>query len=808
MLRRLHIRRALPEPRARLLACAIVCVSLVAAVGTVAPATGAASSWWKVDTHQHSAYSGDAKADLGLDAQLAQHYGYNAVFLTDHDRGTGFQINYANGNYQSFTNPTKWTSSGDSTWAAKGTGGGAVPVLASNPAHGGTGSSIHLAATASTSTAARSLIYADRGPALNAGDVTLSFWMYPQTLTGAAGADVSVSLGGDSTSGAKAIGYTDSGGVSHGLTTPAKSTVLVWQVGAARKQSVNGTTDVFVNQLHAPTLATWNHYTVDVKTGATTWTDGAQSASGSSTTRLNNLPVADQPDNRMVVLTYDKIEAATTGTGTADVYFDDYVAEDTTPNCPAQEFADRDAIIDSGVYNTASFAIYPAREMGQNYHVNQFVFDPRAASDYVDKANDTPKIPEPYGDDAALCAASNAAASASAPSFAYNGIDNIPFVQQTGYPVQLNHPGITETVANAVAGNDHGADLVEVQNNGDFSSPWDQVLATGHQIIGTYGSDAHRGVGPTAPSDFIYAPTFGRDDLLSALNAGLSFMAVGNFTGHIAFNLDNGAAPYAARTPVMVPAGATTTVYLNIDGGLPAGATVKWFSSSGALDANKLAPQLGPIDSTAGSYHGQRSVTLSGAYTYVRAAVYDSAGKLYANTQPIFFRPNGGGGGGGGGGTLPPFTATADAYVVQTSPTTSYGTSPKLRVDSDPATNSYLRFNVQGVAGTVTGVQLKIYATSSLAAGFSVNAVADDSWTDTGATAIRWNTAPAIGPKITASPAAVANSYVTVNLPASTVSGNGDVNLALTPNSTTALAFASREDTDPTHRPQLIVTTS
>ncbi|MGN6796724.1 MAG: CBM96 family carbohydrate-binding protein, partial [Gaiellaceae bacterium] len=276
-----------------------------------------------------------------------------------------------------------------------------------------------------------------------------------------------------------------------------------------------------------------------------------------------------------------------------------------------------------------------------------------------------------------------------------------------------------------------------------------------------------------------------------------------------AFNLDNSTAPYPARTPVTVPAGQTTPVYLNIDGGLPAGSTVKWFSSSGTLDANNLAPQLGPIDATSGSYSGHRDVTLSGAYTYVRAAVYDPAGKLYANTQPIFFRPSGGGGGGGGGGgTLPPFTATADAYVVQTAPTTSYGTSPKLRVDSDPTTNSYLRFNVQGVAGTVTGVQLKIYATSSLTAGFTVNSVTDGSWTDTGATAIRWNTAPQIGPKIIASPAAVANSYVTVNLPASTVTGNGDVNFALTPNSTTALSLASKDDTDPTHWPQLIVTTS
>ena len=52
------------------------------------------------------------------------------------------------------------------------------------------------------------------------------------------------------------------------------------------------------------------------------------------------------------------------------------------------------------------------------------------------------------------------------------------------------------------------------------------------------------------------------------------------------------------------------------------------------------------------------------------------------------------------------------------------------------------------------------------------------------------------------------NSFVTIPLPPSTVTGNGDVNLALSPNSATALSLASRQDPDPTHAPQLIVTTS
>jgi len=278
--------------RARLWACVAVCVSIVAVAGTGASASGG-SSWWKVDTHEHSAYSGDAKADIGVDAQLAKFYGYNAVFLTDHDRGTGFQINGANGNYQAFINPnpdpTTWKTTGNtvgnSTWTGKPTpsqpvAGAPIPVLDSTTFHGASGVSIHLKTVGQATKTISSMIYTDRGPALNAGNVTLDFWMYPSQLSGPAGADVSVSLGGDIATGPKAIGYTDVDGISHGLTTPAKSTVLVWQVGAARKPSQDGTTDVFVNQLHAPTLKKWNHYTVNVTTGATSWTDGVQNAPG------------------------------------------------------------------------------------------------------------------------------------------------------------------------------------------------------------------------------------------------------------------------------------------------------------------------------------------------------------------------------------------------------------------------------------------------------------------------------------------------------------------------------------------------
>ena len=226
-----------------------------------------------------------------------------------------------------------------------------------------------------------------------------------------------MSLGGDASTGQTAIGYTDSHGVPHGLTAPKKSTVLVWQVGNARKASQDGTTDVFVNTLHAPTMGKWNHYTVNVTTGALSWTDGAQSASASPTgtgTSLNALPSADQPDTRdgRPDLRQDgggddrhRVRRRLLRRLRRRVGYGELSGARVRRPQRADQLA-RAATL----FNTATFRMYPAREMGQTYHANQFVFTPSSAADYYDNANDNLNAfhtPEPYGDDNALCASSN-----------------------------------------------------------------------------------------------------------------------------------------------------------------------------------------------------------------------------------------------------------------------------------------------------------------------------------------------------------------------------------------------------------------
>jgi chitodextrinase len=191
-------------------------------------------------------------------------------------------------------------------------------------------------------------------------------------------------------------------------------------------------------------------------------------------------------------------------------------------------------------------------------------------------------------------------------------------------------------------------------------------------------------------------------------------------------------------------------------------------------------------------------LTPSTSYNYTVSAVDNSTNES-AQSSPAKQVTTGSGGGGGGGGTFNPI---ADSYVDATVPSTNFGTNVKLRVDTSPVVNSYLRFNPTGLSGSVTGVTLKIFATSALSAGFEVHALADDTW---GETTITSANAPAAGALLITSGAVAANTWVTVTLPASAVTGNGHVNFVLVGRSTTALAMSSRETVN---APQLTVTTS
>ena len=136
------------------------------------------------------------------------------------------------------------------------------------------------------------------------------------------------------------------------------------------------------------------------------------------------------------------------------------------------------------------------------------------------------------------------------------------------------------------------------------------------------------------------------------------------------------------------------------------------------------------------------------------------------------------------------FNPADDTTAKQAHPTDNYGAATVIntRVDSNNTEmNGYLKFSVQGLNGSVTGIKLKLYSLHNHTV--SVHSVADTSWTEG---ALVWNNRPAIG-ALLASLAVTADSMVEINLPASAVTTNGNVSFALKTDSLSFRNFNTKE---------------
>ena len=136
------------------------------------------------------------------------------------------------------------------------------------------------------------------------------------------------------------------------------------------------------------------------------------------------------------------------------------------------------------------------------------------------------------------------------------------------------------------------------------------------------------------------------------------------------------------------------------------------------------------------------------------------------------------------------FQPAADGLVDAKHPNRSYGSSTVLRTIISPEQRSYLRFDVQGVAGrAVNRVLLHLYANSASLAGFQVKLVNNDTWTEQNLT---YNNKPAVAGIIgTAGPHAQ-GVWVTVDI-TSYVQGDGLYSLAITSSSTQLTGYPSGE---------------
>jgi hypothetical protein len=146
------------------------------------------------------------------------------------------------------------------------------------------------------------------------------------------------------------------------------------------------------------------------------------------------------------------------------------------------------------------------------------------------------------------------------------------------------------------------------------------------------------------------------------------------------------------------------------------------------------------------------------------------------------------------------FTPTADAYVYSTYPDRNFGLLTSLFVDESPTMLGYIRFDLSSLDySNIDKVTLRIYANSSLDAGFAIDQLTDNTWQED---TIVYANAPAPGQSIAKSGPVSTNYWVSIDL-TSYINGPGIYSLVLFPLSSTRVNLASRESGS--YAPQLII---
>ncbi len=148
------------------------------------------------------------------------------------------------------------------------------------------------------------------------------------------------------------------------------------------------------------------------------------------------------------------------------------------------------------------------------------------------------------------------------------------------------------------------------------------------------------------------------------------------------------------------------------------------------------------------------------------------------------------------------FAPVADTRVEGTSPDSNFGGSSVLKVDASPLYESYLRFELSGLSGTVKRATLRLYSTDATAHGPTVHRV-DSGWQERELT---YTSRPGEGSPVASSGPLQAGAWVEWDVTPS-VTGNGTVSLAVRPTGSDGTVFHSREGADASLRPQLVVVT-
>ena len=150
------------------------------------------------------------------------------------------------------------------------------------------------------------------------------------------------------------------------------------------------------------------------------------------------------------------------------------------------------------------------------------------------------------------------------------------------------------------------------------------------------------------------------------------------------------------------------------------------------------------------------------------------------------------------------FITEADAQVRQSSPDTNYGDGTTLQVDkaSDTEIESFIRFTVTGVSGTVQSARLRLYTTTNGTKNGPAVYSTGTSWTET---EITWNTRPARPSNAVDNKGSISTATWVEYDVTSLVTGNGTFSFVLAADSKDAVHFSSRQGSQP---PELVITPS
>jgi trimeric autotransporter adhesin len=149
------------------------------------------------------------------------------------------------------------------------------------------------------------------------------------------------------------------------------------------------------------------------------------------------------------------------------------------------------------------------------------------------------------------------------------------------------------------------------------------------------------------------------------------------------------------------------------------------------------------------------------------------------------------------------FTPSDDAFVRSNRPDEVTGALTDLRSwKGTGQTNSFLKFTVSGITGTVTSAKLRLYVVDASPKAGDLYPVADTTWSEG---TVTWSTAPQIGATgIAPGGAAPLGTWIEISL-GTVIGGDGTYSFALVGTSSDAAWFSSKEGAN---SPQLVLTQS